>query len=216
MTTTQIEEYLTRIENDLLNHAERIPIELSRDWANAFPNESAVYLLREDGEVCYVGETGSIKGRMNDILNTKNHTLRRNLGSHYFSEFPNYEKPSSRKGFCEEIETLLDEKIITNLTVSFILVYLGRKELEERLFEKFAPKYSIKGKRGAKKSYSLSEKRVEYKNAYLPWTSEDDQKLESLYCEGKEILELMDIFGRNRGAIESRIKKLELKEKYCR
>ena len=216
MTKTEIENYLTEIETKLIFESERHTISLNRDWANSFPNESAVYLFRENEEICYVGETGSIKGRMNDILNTKNHTLRRNLGNHYFAELPNYEKPSSRKSFCDEIEILLNEKIITDLTVSYILVELGRKELEERLYAKFSPKYSIKGKRGTKKAYTLDEKRILNKNAYTPWTEEDDNKLELLYCEGKSVKMLVDIFGRNKGAIESRIKKLELKEKYCR
>ena len=216
MTKTQVEEFLVKLENQLLNNSEQKKIELSRNWANSFPNDAAVYLFRENGEICYVGETGSIKGRMNDILNTKNHTLRRNLGNHYFAELPNYEKPSSRKSFCDEIEISLNEKIITDLTVSYILVELGRKELEERLYAKFSPKYSIKGKRGTKKAYTLDEKRILNKNAYTPWTEEDDNKLELLYCEGKSVKMLVDIFGRNKGAIESRIKKLELKEKYCR
>ena len=216
MTKTQVEEFWVKLENQLLNNSEQKKIELSRNWANSFPNDAAVYLFRENGEICYVGETGSIKGRMNDILNTKNHTLRRNLGNHYFAELPNYEKPSSRKSFCDEIEILLNEKIITDLTVSYILVELGRKELEERLYAKFSPKYSIKGKRGTKKAYTLDEKRILNKNAYTPWTEEDDNKLELLYCEGKSVKMLVDIFGRNKGAIESRIKKLELKEKYCR
>ncbi len=214
MTKTQIEEYLVKLENDLLNNSEKKKIELSRNWANTFPNEAAVYLFRENGEICYVGETGSIKGRMNDILNTKNHTLRRNLGTHHFSELPTYEKASSKKSFCDEIEILLNEKIVTNLTISYILIDLGRKELEERLYYKFSPKYSIKGKRGIKKGYTLSEKREKNKNAYLPWTNEDDNKLELLFCEGKNVKELSEIFGRNNGSIQSRIKKLELKEKY--
>ncbi len=216
MTKTQIEEYLISLENELLNNSEQRKIELNRNWANSFPDESAVYLFRESGEICYVGETGSIQGRMNDILNTKNHTLRRNLGNHYYSDLPNYEKPSSKKGFCDEIELLLNEKIITDLTVSFVIVNLGRKELEERLFDKFSPKYSIKGKRGIQKSYTLEEKRLEHKNAYLPWTKVDDEKLEQLYCEGKKVSEIAQLFGRNKGSIESRIKKLELPEKYCR
>ncbi|MBD1425665.1 GIY-YIG nuclease family protein [Sphingobacterium arenae] len=151
MTKTQIEEYLIRLEYELLNNSDNQKIELSRNWANSFPSETAVYIFREDGEICYVGETGSLRGRMTDILNTKNHTLRRNIGNHYFSEFPTYEKPSSKKGFCQEIENLLNQKITTHLTVSYILVDLGRKELEERLYDKFFPKYSIKGKRGTKK-----------------------------------------------------------------
>ena len=97
MTKTEIEKYLEVIENKLLFESERHTIILNRIWANSFPNESAVYLFRENDEICYVGETGSLKGRMNDILNTKNHTIRRNFGNAHFSEFANYEKPNSSK-----------------------------------------------------------------------------------------------------------------------
>lgn len=48
----------------------------------------------------------------------------------------------------------------------------------------------------------------------MPWSTEDDNKLELLFCEGKKVKELAQIFERNTGAISSRIKKLELKEKY--
>ncbi|MEG2612970.1 MAG: hypothetical protein RR971_05720, partial [Alistipes sp.] len=51
-------------------------------------------------------------------------------------------------------------------------------------------------------------------NAYKPWTHEDDDRLEQLFCEGKNTKELSAIFQRNRGAITSRIKKLELEHKY--
>ncbi len=50
--------------------------------------------------------------------------------------------------------------------------------------------------------------------AYAPWTTEDDNKLEQLFCEGKKTTELAKIFGRKEGAITSRIEKLELREKY--
>ena len=216
MTKTEIEKYLEVIENKLLFESERHTIILNRIWANSFPNESAVYLFRENDEICYVGETGSLKGRMNDILNTKNHTIRRNFGNAHFSEFANYEKPNSSKGFCEEIEILLNEKIQTNLTLSYIVLSLGRKELEEKLFDKFLPKYSIKGKRGKEKVYTKSAKQLLNENAYEKWTAENDEKLELLFCEGKNIKELSEIFKRNNGAIRSRIRKLELKEKYSR
>ena len=64
------------------------------------------------------------------------------------------------------------------------------------------------------KTYSVEKIRETHKKAYLPWTTEDDNKLELLFCEGKKVKELAQIFGRNEGAISSRIKKLELKEKY--
>lgn len=64
------------------------------------------------------------------------------------------------------------------------------------------------------KAYSVEKIRQEHKNAYLPWTKEDDNKLELLFCEGKKLKELAEIFGRKESAISSRIVKLELKEKY--
>ncbi|MBE7510461.1 MAG: DUF3276 family protein [Bacteroidia bacterium] len=64
------------------------------------------------------------------------------------------------------------------------------------------------------KAYSVEKIRETHEQAYLPWTTEDDNKLETLFCEGKKVKELAQIFGRKEGAISSRIKKLELKEKY--
>ena len=48
----------------------------------------------------------------------------------------------------------------------------------------------------------------------MPWTNEDDTKLEELYKQGKSNTELSDFFGRNLGAIIARIQKLELEQKY--
>lgn len=64
------------------------------------------------------------------------------------------------------------------------------------------------------KSYTLDDKRKISARAYLPWSVEDDERLEALFCEGRSIKELAQEFERNEGAISSRIKKLELKEKY--
>lgn len=153
---------------------------------------------------------------MNDLLTTQNHIVRRNLGKAHFSGHTNFENASSSKSYPDEIESLLNELIAKHLTLSFILVDLGRMELKERIFAKLEPKYSLKGKRGTKKTYSKAEKQQANKNAYERWTAEDDEKLELLFCEGKTVKELTEIFGRNDGAIRSRIKKLELREKYDR
>ena len=62
-----------------------------------------------------------------------------------------------------------------------------------------------------KKLSSYIEKfRITYPNAYKPWTKEDDEKLEELYLAGRTSKELCLYFGRNIGAIISRIDKLEL------
>lgn len=61
---------------------------------------------------------------------------------------------------------------------------------------------------------SYSEKMANIKEkhplAYEPWTLELDQQLIKYHNEGKSIRELCDIFGRQRGGIRSRLKKLGL------
>lgn len=66
----------------------------------------------------------------------------------------------------------------------------------------------------APKAYSVAKLRVAHAHAYARWTEEDDERLEQLFCEGRKIKELAAIFGRDTGAISSRIRKLELREKY--
>ncbi len=63
-------------------------------------------------------------------------------------------------------------------------------------------------------AYSMAACRVDYPNAYMPWSAEADSELERLWCEGKSTKELSEIFGRKRGAIRSRVEKLELEFKY--
>lgn len=56
-------------------------------------------------------------------------------------------------------------------------------------------------------SYIEQQKAI-FPNAYEPWTENDDNKLVTLYNEGKSVNELMNIFLRNRGAIKARLLKL--------
>lgn len=51
-------------------------------------------------------------------------------------------------------------------------------------------------------------------NRGKPWTDKDDEDLELLYCKGEKVKDLAEMFGRTIGAIQSRIKKLELEENY--
>lgn len=63
-------------------------------------------------------------------------------------------------------------------------------------------------------TYSVYACRQEYPNAYNQWSEEDDFNLTKMWCEGATIKELSAHFQRKPGAISSRIKKLELEEKY--
>ena len=63
-------------------------------------------------------------------------------------------------------------------------------------------------------TYSVYACQQEYPNAYMPWREEDDIKLTQMWCEGVAIRDIATHFQRKPGAISSRIKKLELVEKY--
>jgi len=147
MTNKEIENYLLEIENKLINQNKRIKVELNREWIKQFPEKAGVYIFFEDEIISYVGETGNLKGRMGDILNTQNHNIRRNIGDKNFKENAKYVKASSNKKFPDEIEKLVESWMNEKISVSIIPLRLGRKELEERIYDKYNPKYNIKGKR---------------------------------------------------------------------
>jgi F-box protein, helicase, 18 len=65
-----------------------------------------------------------------------------------------------------------------------------------------------------KNAYSLDKIREKYHDAYKPWTTELDDELTVMYCEGVTLRDMAKHFGRTKGAIRSRIKKLELEELY--
>lgn len=71
---------------------------------------------------------------------------------------------------------------------------------------------NTKGKE--EKAYSLEKIREEHNEAYKPWTTELDDELTVMYCEGVNVRDMALHFNRTKGAIRSRIKKLELEEIY--
>ncbi len=64
------------------------------------------------------------------------------------------------------------------------------------------------------KAYSVHEIRTTYKDAYKKWTPELDDELTVMFCEGVNAKDIAKHFGRTKGAILSRINKLELEELY--
>jgi len=58
------------------------------------------------------------------------------------------------------------------------------------------------------KVYSVEAIRKKNPRAYEPWTKEDDEKLIAEYKSGKTTEELMELLGRQRGGINSRLRKL--------
>ena len=206
----RIEDYLSKLENELLNGNWRT-FENSINWAEQFPSAAGVYAVKDEGIICYVGESGNIKKRMRDLLDTRNHSLRRSIGGARFAGQEGYEIATPSRKFPPRFEEELNRVLEDNFEVSAIEVPIGRKELEERMVEKLKPKYNTREKRKSdegEKAYSVAEKRKGHENAYKPWSPEDDEELVRLEKEGKSIAEIASIFGRNRGAINSRLNKI--------
>ncbi|MBK7233657.1 MAG: ATP-dependent helicase [Saprospiraceae bacterium] len=66
----------------------------------------------------------------------------------------------------------------------------------------------------SEKVYTVDQPRIKHKDAYKPWTAKLDDELTIMFCKGASIKDMALHFGRTRGAIDSRIKKLELRELY--
>jgi hypothetical protein len=60
----------------------------------------------------------------------------------------------------------------------------------------------------------MEKVKEKHKNGYARWTPEDEELLKKLYNEWKSIKELMEIFWRNKGWIESRLFKLWLIDRW--
>jgi len=96
---------------------------------------AGVYFLFDCDNLMYVGESGNLYGRMSDLNRTLNHTFRRSLGEAKFHQHKKYYKASSSKKFDAAIETLLDDYVRCNITISLVPLNIGRKEFEEWMQE---------------------------------------------------------------------------------
>lgn len=80
-----------------------------------------------------------------------------------------------------------------------------RKDIEKKHLE-FIKR--VKPGNNSKKSYSVEEMRRNHTNAYAKWTETDDMLLKKEAEMGKSVKEMASFFGRNTGAIRSRLDKL--------
>jgi hypothetical protein len=128
-----IEKHFNTLQQSLLNPSNRFHLQLQRKWFRTFPNVAGVYCFFLDDELCYVGETGCISKRLADLLDTRNHTLRRSIGEKYFSNESGYLKANSQTKYPFNIEDKIEKWMINHLKFSFVPVKIGRKEFEEWL-----------------------------------------------------------------------------------
>jgi hypothetical protein len=81
----------------LRDSADAVPILLTTAWASQFPTKAGVYAVFDGKRLIYVGETGSLRGRMKDLRDTRNHTLRRQIGAAKFSDRNGYQPATSKR-----------------------------------------------------------------------------------------------------------------------
>ena len=148
ITEAAAEDIMDTVLTSLADETKAIPITLSRDWAyQKVPDGPGVYVVFEGKAIVYVGESGSLQKRMIDLLDSRHHQLRRNIGRAIYSRHKAFVDASSKAKFPPAIELLLNSYIQRNLRVAHYPVFLGRREIEEKLFEKEHPIYNIKGRR---------------------------------------------------------------------
>lgn len=211
----RIEVYLMKLEIELLSDGKRKVIELTNKYFKQFTQSAGVYLLREEGKICFVSETNTLQRKIHELIDTKKHELRRRIGKEKFSHKEDYKEASKDRNFPNWLEQEINRLLVDNFEISVLEVKLGRKELEERIKSKYKPKYNLipltstNNKIPKEKSYSVEEIRKTKPKAYQKWTKEEDDELLKLDKEGRTSKELADFFGRGKGAITSRLKKLK-------
>lgn len=90
--------------------------------------------------------------------------------------------------------------------VPYIYVDKGKKDA---VAAKLPGSKQSNGMKLKEKSYTVSEKRELNKDAYQPWTPELDKALKKMVDSGASISKMAEHFGRTKGAIYSRLKKLD-------
>jgi hypothetical protein len=123
--------YLQGLKRKLLKSNNWQAIILTRSWVSNIPSLPGVYVFKEGEEIIYVGETGNLNGRMTDLLDSRHHTIRRSIGKKLFSNQKGFVQATSKQKFPSHIEEKINEYIHNRLSLAFISVSLGRKELEE-------------------------------------------------------------------------------------
>ena len=82
----------------------------------------------------------------------------------------------------------------------------------EKTFNKKVKKSTVLSKESVYSKYLSGTLPEKVKKAYSPWTEDEDQKLTSLFIQGKSTKDISSIMKRTTGAINARINKLELRD----
>ena len=137
---------IRKIEKQIFMKSNRIKYAPSIEWLKVIPTEAGIYGFFKNDKIVYIGETGSLKGRIKDSTRTVNHTLRRTIGKIRYKNIIGYKEATSYKKFPDHIEKLIN-RYMSNLYIVIIPISFGRSEIEEYIVDKYRPIYNNKSKR---------------------------------------------------------------------
>lgn len=200
----------------ILSCKKRRIVAFSKTWAKQFPSTPGVILFFEEGKVCLLVETESIQNTLSEFSNVNPNTLKTRIGLKKITLLPQFQHLAKNKLGLQCIEAYLNQVIEDNFEVSYIYLTTLRSAFAKALHQQYNPVYGFiqltknapSSKVVTQKNYSIQAIRKNYPNAYKPWTKFEDNNLIHLYQKGIPINKLATFFGRNQGAIRSRIKKL--------
>ena len=147
MSPKHIGNYLAGLQRELFATDRRKPFSSVRAHYKDVPRKPGVYALFEGPEIVYVGETGSLRGRCENLCDTRNHSLRKAVGTFLFPNLPANERATAAKKFPDAVERQLADWMEKHLTISYLPVPLGRKELEEFIYSRHRVRYNSRGQR---------------------------------------------------------------------
>ena len=130
------EKYLKSLEEKLIN-AERVKFENKK----SIPKSPGCYIAWQNDAIIYVGETTNLFKRIRKMTRMGGHSLRKRIGRRMYNE------PKSTKRFTPVKEEKLNQYLIDNIKISYLVVKLGRKELEEIIMDKYDPEYNKMGQK---------------------------------------------------------------------
>jgi hypothetical protein len=146
---TDIDGQLEYWDAEIRNAKNRNKILLTREWAIGTDAVPGVYAIFKGETLLYVGETGCLSKRLNDLRSTYNHSFRRSYGKDIFAGRRGVSQVSSRRRFPDKIELLVNEEL-QKLSICVLPIEFGRKEVEEYIIgrtPRSKPTYNAKGRR---------------------------------------------------------------------
>lgn len=199
-----IENYLHDLTQQVYRDDLWQPVQLTESWADTFSRRPGVLVFREQADVCYIGETNNLRNAVQRLVTSPNHTLRGKLRrAHQLS--PD-DAPATNRALQSPDDRRVDRLLEDHVEVLPVEVLIGRTELKERLIQRLQPVYNLPGNA---KALRVQQLRQTYPNAFQPWTEGQESELADAYGNGATVPELVTRFGRQRGAILARLRKLE-------